>query len=74
MRTREALWSVYEVTVLTGLPRLKIYRMVHAGSIPYLKHEGAVRFRPMDVRQWWDAWIKSESRLGRHPPADSRVS
>jgi excisionase family DNA binding protein len=64
MRTREPLWTVYEVTVLTGLPRLKIYRMVHDGTIPYLKREAAVRFRPAEVRRWWEEWIKSQSRLG----------
>jgi excisionase family DNA binding protein len=62
MHSSEPLWTVYEVTVLTGLPRLKIYRMVHEGAIPYLKHEGAVRFRPTAVRRWWDDWVKSRCR------------
>jgi excisionase family DNA binding protein len=74
MRSSEALWTVYEITVLTGLPRRQIYRMVHEGTIPYLKEAGAVRFRPAEVRQWWDAWIKAQCRLGSNTPADRRVS
>jgi excisionase family DNA binding protein len=62
MRSREMCWTVDEVAALTRLPRLKIYRMVHEGTIPYFKEGEAVRFRPAEVRRWWDQWVKSQCR------------
>lgn len=48
----EGLWTVADVAEFLKLRPKTIRNKVSADQIPYLKIDGALRFRPEDIRQW----------------------
>lgn len=48
----EKLLTIRDIARLLQLSVVKVYRMIHAGSLPSIKINGARRFKPSEVYTW----------------------
>ena len=51
---REGLWTIDDTASYLGIPKMAVYKMTSAGTIPHLKIGGRLRFRRADIDAWLD--------------------
>lgn len=54
MRDTAGLWSIDDVAAYLGIPKMAVYKMTSARTIPHVKLGGRVRFRQADIDRWLD--------------------
>ena len=59
MKDAEALWSIGDAAAYLGIPKMSVYKMTSAGTIPHLKLGGRLRFRKADIDRWLDLLLVS---------------
>jgi excisionase family DNA binding protein len=53
------LWTIDEAAAYLKVPKMAVYKMTSASTIPHVKIGGRLRFRRADLDRWLDLLVVS---------------